>query len=183
MKFFQNGKIKNKIKVILQDEGGFSLMEIMIAIMLFTIFFTVFHTSMSYNVMHSSLMQEEIILKELATRKMNEILISPPPLHPGLTLAPKTKTFNEKDIDNSESYKYTLTYKKFKLPDLSKIMGQSDDKEGGDPIQKQMFQKAKKNMEELVWQVEVKVENKETKYFYSLSSWLLNTKAKVEIGL
>ena len=188
MKFFQNGKIKNKVKVLLQEEKGFSLMEIMIAIMLFTIFYTVFHTSLSYNVMDSSLMKEELILKELCNRKMNEVILSPPDYGPGLTMAPEIKTFDEKDIDNSDNYQYTLTYKKFKLPDLGKITGKNEEEEEGGgsksgAIQKQMYQKAKKHLEKIVWQVEVKVENKETKYFYTLSSWLYNHKAKVEIRL
>ena len=98
--------------------------------------------------MDSSLMKEELILKELCNRKLNEVILSPPDYGPGLTMAPEIKTFDEKDIDNSENYQYTLTYKKFKLPNLSKITGRDEDEgeEGGSKagaIQKQMYEKAK----------------------------------------
>ena len=54
---------------------------------------------------------------------------------------------------------------------------------GGGAIQKRIFGIAKKHMEKLIWQVEVKVESKNTKRTFSLSSWLYNSRIPVEITL
>ena len=40
--------------------------------------------------------------------------------------------------------------------------------------------KIKDNLQEMIWQVEVQVVNKETKATYSLSTWLQNTEAQVK---
>ena len=97
-------------------------------------------------------------------------------MNPGLLLKPQTKNFEDKEVVESDDdgkegkdYSYTITYKKFKLPDLGKIMGTGgdggeDSEEGGGAgaLQKRVFGIAKKHMENLVWQVEVKVESKIT---------------------
>ena len=189
MKFFWNGKVKNKMLALSTEESGFSLLEIMIALFVFTIFFTAFGTSIGFNLFQSTLMKERIVLKELCQRKINELVISPPAFGPGLTMKPETKKFEDKDIENVDDYIYTIEYKQFKLPDMGKIMGtgKEEGEEGGGGaaalIQKKIYGIAKKHMERLIWQAKVTVENKISKNKFTLSTWLYNSKAKVKISI
>ena len=190
MKYFWNGKIKNRMLALSTDESGFSLLEIMIALFVFTIFFTAFGTSIGFNLFQSTLMKERIVLKELCQRKINELVISPPAFNPGLTMKPETKKFEDKDIENVDDYTYTIEYKQFKLPDMGKIMGtgkEEGEEEGGGGgaaiIQKKVYGIAKKHMERLIWQAKVTVENKISKNKFTLSTWLYNSKAKVKISI
>ena len=78
----------------------------------------------------------------------------------------------------------------FKIPDINKMRGESSE-EGADPatmeqdkqsgIEKKIFEQIRKNMEEILWQVEVSVVNKETKEKFTLSSWLYNDQASIHL--
>jgi hypothetical protein len=46
-----------------------------------------------------------------------------------------------------------------------------------------VFEELKKNIEKIVWQARVTVTNKETKYSYSLSTWLTNYNEKIQINV
>ena len=194
MKFSWNGKEKeNNSCAQLAGEKGFSLIEVLVALFVFALFMSTFSTVMGYGVFNSSNMRERAFLKELCQRKINEIIGSPPASNPGLAMKAQTKNFEDKDIIESDDdgkegkdYSYTITYKTFKLPDLGKIMGtgnEEGEEGGGGAIQKRIFGIAKKHMEKLIWQVEVKVESKNTKRTFSLSSWLYNSRIPVEITL
>ena len=198
MRFFWTGKTKVNEPSPLKDEKGFSLLEVLVAITIFVLFISTFASVMGFSVYQSSNMRERSFLKELCQRKLNEIIVSPPGFGEGLTMKPETKKFEDKEVVESEDddkrgedYTYTITYKKFKLPNLAKIMGKGSEEgegeEGGGGgqalVQKKIFNIAKKHMEKLIWQVEVMVESKNTGRKFSLSAWLMDHKKKVRISL
>ena len=43
-----------------------------------------------------------------------------------------------------------------------------------------VFEKLKKNMEKILWQVKVTTTNTETDYKYELTSWITNSEAKLD---
>ena len=48
-------------------------------------------------------------------------------------------------------------------------------------MKKLIFTKVKESMEKLIWQVEVKVRNKQTKFDYGLSTWLVDKNAELSL--
>ncbi len=165
---------------------GFTLVEVMIALAIFATFATIFVAGQGYNIKDSFMIKEEVRLKELCEEKINELIINPPEFKESLTLSPETKSFEnitdiEADYDRSQ-YEYKLNFKKMKMPDLSLIMGNQEKADNDEPgIQENLLKKIKDNMEEMIWQVEVTVTNKTTKYSLSMSTWLFNDKAEVSL--
>jgi prepilin-type N-terminal cleavage/methylation domain-containing protein len=163
----------------LSNQSGFSLMEVMIAITIFTVFATVFVTGEGYNLLDSAKLKEEMKLKDLCENKINEIITSPPELRDSLTITKEVK-----DFENDSNYQYSIEYKKFVLPDMTKLKNSSE--EEADPKQSQMEKKVyttfKENMEKILWQVEVVVRNKTTEDKFRLSTWLYNNNADIKIG-
>lgn len=162
----------------LKKQKGFSLMEVMIALTIFAMFAAVYVTSQGYNISSSELLKEELLLAELCENKLNEIIIDPPELKESLTMTAETGKF-----ENHPNYQFSIQYKRFKIPDLQKITGgdSEDDDSGADSgFKTKLMDSIKKNMEEILWQVEVSVTNTSTNFSYQISSWLLNPEAKVD---
>jgi prepilin-type N-terminal cleavage/methylation domain-containing protein len=113
--------LKQCFKQNFNDTSGFTLIEVMIAISIFTVFATVFITGQGYNLLDSGQLKQELIMKDLAENKINEIIVNPPELSDSLTLAPETK-----DFETNPDYQYKIEYKKFFVPDMSKISGDND---------------------------------------------------------
>lgn len=169
--------------MIKNNNKGFTLLEVMIAMTIFATFIATFVAIQGNNLKDSSMLREEETLQRLCLNKLNEILLLPPALQESLTLSPETKTFEE-----NSAYQYTIKYQRFELPELSQLkgIGEDDDSEGtqgnaNDVIEKKVYEQVKKIVKEALWQVEVTVENKETKYNFTLSTWIRNTAAKIEI--
>lgn len=164
-----------------KNNQGFTLLEVMIAIVIFTIFATVFITGQGYNLLDSGKLREDMLLKDLAENKINEIIINPPELRDSLTLAKETK-----DAEGNSNYSVTVEYKKFFVPDMSKITGSEEDKDADESAQAQMekriYKVFKDNMEKMIWQVEVTVKSKTSDSSLRLSTWLYNQNADVQIG-
>ncbi len=188
-------KIKHRL------ESGFSLLEVMIAFMLFAFFMTAFLTSVGYNVNESILNEEQLLLQSLCERKLNELHLDPPKFENFVSNFKETKTFPE---SNFSGYEYTVEINKITIPDLSQMMGtkgaSSEDaqeayegnyygEEGGSRnqnnagIEKLVFEEMKKNIEKILWQARVTVTNKETKYSWSLSTYLTNYNERVQINV
>ncbi|MGE3610062.1 MAG: prepilin-type N-terminal cleavage/methylation domain-containing protein [Bacteriovoracaceae bacterium] len=187
----------NKINQLKQ--AGFSLLEVMIAITLFAFFITAFLTSSGYNVSDSQLSEEQITLQMLCERKINELYLDPPKFTNVTNNLKETKTFEDKNFSN---YEYTLELKKLTIPDFAELFGQKDAasdeaKKGyeGDyynentkgqrnaNLEKMVFEELKKNIERIIWQARVTVTNKETKYNYSLSTYLTNYNEKIQLNI
>ncbi len=181
-------------------QKGFSLIEVLIAITLFAFFVTAFLTAQGFNVSDSALSEEQLILQQLCERKINELYLDPPKFQ-NLTVGglKETKKFEEKDLSN---YEYTLEIKKLTVPDFAQLFGQKDavaeegkdayegdylNQNGGQQrnagLEKMVFEELRKNIEKIVWQARVTVTNKETKYTYSLSTWLTNYNEQIQLNI
>lgn len=160
---------------------GFSLVEVMIAMTLFALFITAFLMSQGANISGSINMEEDLTMQSLATRKINEVLLDKPLFTNATENDVETKNFEEEDF---KIYKYTIEYKKLEFPNFQQLTGTEEEDPYGqdqdDAIKKMVFDKLKKNMEEILWQVKVTITNTETDYEYSLSTWLTNDKAQID---
>lgn len=181
------------------NQKGFSLLEVMIAITLFAFFITAFLTSQGYNVSDSALSEEQLILQSLCERKINELILDPPPFNNVTENLKETKTFEETEFNG---YQYTLEIKKLTIPDFAQLFSQKDatTEEGQDSyegnyyneggrnaqnanLEKLVFEELKKNIERVVWQARVTVTNKETNYNYTLSTFLTNYNEKIQLNI
>ncbi len=181
-------------------QKGFSLLEVMIAMTLFAFFVVAFLTSQGYNVADSALSEEQLILQSLCERKINELIINPPKFTNADATLKETKTFEESEYKN---YEYTLELKKLIFPDFGQLFSQQgqDGQEGKDSadqndyyndanksqrnsgIEKLVFEQLKKNIEKIIWQARVTVTNKETKYNFTLSTYITNYNERVILNI
>ncbi|HXH30589.1 MAG TPA: prepilin-type N-terminal cleavage/methylation domain-containing protein [Bacteriovoracaceae bacterium] len=180
-------------------EKGFSLLEVMIAFALFAFFISAFLTAQGYNVSDSTLSEEQLMLQQLCERKINELILDPPKFTNATANTKETKTFEGKDYEN---YEYTLEIKKIVLPDFSQLFAQKggasaegseaydgdyyDDGNKGKrnaAVEKLIFDELKKNIEKIIWQARVTVTNKDTKYNFSLSTFITNHTEKVQLNV
>lgn len=169
----------------------------MIAVTLFAFFATAYLTSQSYNVQDSYLSEEQLILQQLAERKVNELVLDPPKFSNVTATLKETKTFEEADFKN---YEYTLEIKKLTIPDFAQLFAQKDattdeakdsyegdyysgNNKRNDALEKLIFEELKKNIEKVIWQARVTVTNKETKYNFTLSTFLTNYNEKIQLNV
>lgn len=164
-------------------ESGFTLVEVMIAMTIFALFITAFLMSQSANIAGSVTMAEDLVMQGLAERKISEILLDKPTFTNATENDVQTKAFEEEGFKN---YTYTIEYKKLEFPDFNQLTGTDEEEENAyqqdknQAVKKMVFDKLKKNMEEILWQVKVTITNKDTDYKYSLATWLTNDKAKFD---
>lgn len=160
---------------------GFTLVEVMIAMTLFALFATAFLMSQGSNIESSTLMQEDLILHSLAQRKMNEALIDKPEFTPSTVNNIITRKFEEAEYKN---YKYTIRYYRIEFPHFEQLIGMDQEdqmrQDQNQAVKKMVFDKLKRNIEEMLWQVEVIVENTETSYSLSLTSWITHDRAQLD---
>ena len=107
--------------------GGFTLLEVMIAMTVFSFFYVAYYVAQNQNVASSVIIREEIKLKELCTKKINEIIVKPPQFKESLTLTAEVTTFEE-----DKNYEARVTYKRLKIPDIKKIMGKEEEDDESD---------------------------------------------------
>lgn len=163
-----------------RDDNAFALIEVMIALFIFAVFMAVFATTQGYNISDSSLMREETLLEELAESELNKVFLDPPKVfNLGMTLGGG----DTKPVENHEGYERTIKWYQFKVPDIKKLQGQEEGGQdsGDNPFKTKIFEEIKKNLEKLIWQVEVTIKNKDTGFTYSLSTFVMDHKAKVKI--
>ena len=169
-------------KLLKGNQSGFTLMEVMIAIAIFATFASIFVTGFGYNLMDSGHLKEDILLKDIGENKINDIIINPPPLTDSLTLTKETK-----DVESNKDYQTIVEYKKFFVPDMSKIKETSiedknEENSAQAALEKRINTVFKENMEKMIWQVEVTVKNKLTGDTFVLDAWIYNESAEVKIG-
>jgi prepilin-type N-terminal cleavage/methylation domain-containing protein len=183
----------------LNNNKGFSLLEVMIAFALFAFFATAFLTSQGYNVADSELSEEQLTLQLLAERKINELYLDPPKFNNVTENFKETKKFEEEDYQN---YEYTLEMRKMSVPDFAQLFSQKDaasdeakESYEGDyfnegsknqrnsGLEKLVFEQLKKNIEKVLWQARVTVTNKDTGYTHTLSTWITNYNEKIQLNI
>ncbi len=181
-------------------EKGFSLLEVMIALTLFSIFIASYLVSQGYNVSDSALNEEQLMLQQLCELKLNELYMNPPKFINITSELKETKKFEESEFSN---YEYTLEIKKITLPDFGQMFGQKgnageeaeQENEDNDyfndankgnrksNVEKMVFDTLKKNIEKIIWQARITVTNKETKYSYALSTYLTNYNEQIQLQI
>lgn len=164
----------------LTRQKGFSLIEVLFALGIFSSFLLGVYVAISHNVNGSILLKEDLNLHNLAELKMNEVLIGKKKFTNATENDVDSGSF---EIDGYENYKFEVRIKQIKLPDLAQILGnqiKGEEDNTSDPVQKILFDKLKKNIEEMVWQVNVKVTNTENNYSYELNSWINKTDPKLD---
>lgn len=179
--------MRNGVK-IKTNKRGFTILEVFIALGVFSVFATVFLQSQSQNIFDSKQMGDELILKKLCENKMNQFLINPPSLTPSFDGKKEIKNYEEKDYAN---YSYTIEYKRLKMPDLAALMtGQPQDQEELTDAQKSRmrmlqnaFQVIQKKIEEIFWEVRVTITDKNDGRFYQLATWYSSPRSKLNLEI
>ena len=105
------------------NQEGFSLLEVLMALTIFSVFILAFVTSQGFNLTTSTQLNEDILMHNLANRIINEEILNPPEFTKALENEVKTAAFEEEDYG---AYTYRIEYKKFEIPDLAKIQGQAE---------------------------------------------------------
>ena len=124
-------------------------------------------------------MKEDISLHNLAELKMNEVLLDKKEFTNATATSSDTGTF---ELEGYENYKFEVKITPTKFPDFSQIMGKSEEEEQStnSAIQKAIFDKLKKNLEEMIWQINVTVTNTDNDYSYELNSWVNKSNPKLD---
>ncbi|MBK26898.1 MAG: hypothetical protein CME70_23045 [Halobacteriovorax sp.] len=164
-------------KKIVKNESGLTLVEVMVALLIFSFFIVAFVITNGANLTYSRNFKDELKLRDLAVGIINETIVNPPELTEGLTLSPETKKF-----ENEKDYSYTITWKKFELPDFTKMSGEENSDDPRQAFQKKVFEQVKENMEKMVWQLAVEVKSENTNMTYRLATWVYNEKAAVSLS-
>ncbi len=166
----------------------------MIAITLFAFFVTAFLASQGYNVSDSALSEEQLILQSLAEKKISLLHLEPPTFSNATENLKETKSFEEKEFEN---YEYTLEIKKLEVPDFAQLFSQANNSDGSNQdsfgneestnspqrnsnIEKIVLNELKENLQKIIWQARVTITNKETKYSFSLSTYLTNYNENIQ---
>jgi prepilin-type N-terminal cleavage/methylation domain-containing protein len=187
--------VDDKIK----SQKGFSLLEVMIAMTLFSFFVVAFLTSQGYNVADSALSEEQLKLQSLAEMQINELIINPPKFTNADAALKETKAFEDKNYSN---YEYTIELKKLTIPDFAQLFAQKDGateeateaadndyyndnnkSQRNSGLEKMIFEELKKNIEKIIWQARITVTNKETKYSFTLATYLTNYNERVQLNI
>lgn len=160
-----------------KNNSGFALIEVMIALFLFAVFMAVFATTQGYNVSDSFNMKEEMVLAELCKNELNKIILEPPKsFGPSLFIGPG----DTRPIENAPNYNRTIKYKEFFIPDFNKLQGMGTN-EGSSGYEAKIYQEVKTNLLKMIYQVEVTVTNKETGFKYTLSTFIPDNNASVQL--
>lgn len=163
------------------NQKGFTLLEVLFALAIFGVFLVGISDTISYNVSSSIRIREDINLSNLAELKMNQVMLD----RKDFTNATENDVDSGNfEIEGMEKYKYEVRIRKTEFPDLSEILGQDNEEDnnqrGIDPVTKIIFTKLKNNLEEMIWQVNVKIINTETNYSYELNSWINKSNPRLD---
>jgi len=160
-----------------KNNSGFALIEVMIALFLFAVFMAVFATTQGYNVSDSFNMKEEMVLSELCKNELNKIILEPPKAFGPALFVGQGDT---RPIEGNENYNRTIKYKEFFLPDFGKLQG-LEPGQSSSGYEAKIYQEVKNNLQKMIYQVEVTVTNKETGFSYSLSTFIQDSQASVQL--
>ena len=176
MKKFQ----KNYLKSGWSSPRGFTLIEVLVAITVLSVFLMSYVFQQGQNLNDSARMKNDLILRKLCEEVINQVVLDPPEMNAGLTLAPQTKKFE----DEYENYQYTIEYRKIEMPDLSGLsLSNNEEQKSISMIQNRIYKQIKNNIEKILWQVAVTVTNLNNEESYTISTWIKDPKEKVRVSL
>ena len=171
------------------NQEGMTLIEVSIALMVFSIFIVAFMQGQGGNISTSIKFKQELEIKDLAEMKMNETIIDPPEFRITAGKVDVTKVrydYKAFKVKGYDDYEYSVNLFKVMIPDFEKITGKTEEEENpneNQSIQKRIFETFRTNMEQLVWQILVTVRHKPTGQTYDLSTWFYNEKGNVQVNI
>lgn len=168
------------------NSKGFTLVEVLMALAVFSFFIVVFMSTQGYNITTSSRMKNDLEMHNIAEYKINEAILNPPALNDS-----RPEIIEEKNFEETKwaRFSYRLEYRKLELPDFNKLIPEDEnanetaEDNQNETLQQKIFEKLKTNMEKMLWQVQVTIIEKESGSEYTLSSWIQNPDAKVDLNL
>ena len=126
---------RSTFKNILNNQG-MTLLEVMIALAIFSVFIVSYMVSQGYSIKDSTDLKEDIKLRALCLQVIDETTVTPPIFRESLTLTPETKKF-----EDDEDYSYTVIWKRLVIPDISKIQGSDPLEQDGKQSREGVIQK------------------------------------------
>lgn len=153
-----------------------TLIEVLIAVFIFSIFILAFMSGQGNNINSSTRFKEELKLRDIAEIIMNEQLINPPEVKvtAGDVEVKPLKSLDFKKFEEDETYEYSIETYKIMIPDFDKIFAtgeQTQEENQSQSTQKLIYNKFKENMEKLCFQIAVTVRHIPSQRVFSLSSW------------
>ena len=160
-------------------QKGMSLLELMIAMAITAIFGVVLLSGIGGNVFRSEEMRDELKIAELLELKMNELVLEPPPFQENLL----TEFEDEQKFEDFPGYVYSVRIHPFMLSDYLAALGQGPDseeyQEQGE-LYRRVFNLVAKNVQKIIWQVEITVTHISSERSLSASRFFYNRDASIE---
>ena len=165
--------------VISLGRRGMSLLEMMIAMAIAAMFGVALLTGIGGNVFRSEEMRMELKVVELLEMKVNELILDPPKFSESLL----EEFTDEKEFEDFPGYVYSVKMHPFMLADYLAALGQgpeSESFEDGGELYRRVFNLVSKNVEKMVWQVEVTVTHSASKHSQAVSTLLHDRDAGIQ---
>lgn len=167
-------------KRISTSQSGFSLVEVLFAMLIFSVMTVGVFVNFSGNLSSSIRMNNDLSMHNLAEMKLNEVLVAKKEFTDATDNSADTGTFK---VEGYKDYKYKVEIRKMEFPNLAEITGEEDDgpEDNKKALTKVVYSKLKTNIEQLLWQVTVTVIHPTEKDLeYQLHSWIRNDSAKID---
>ncbi len=177
-----------RLKKILFNSSAMTLIEVLIALALFSTFIVAFMAGQGNNITTSIKFKEELRLRDIAEVILNEQMIEPPEVKTiaGDVEIDPVSSRKFKTFEDDENYEYAINTYKIAIPDFDKIIAsddeQSDEDKQNQSTQKLIYNKFKENMEKIVFQIIVTVRHKASGNFYDLSTWFYKD-GEIQLGI
>lgn len=162
------------------NQNGFSLFEVLVAIAIFSVFLAAYVVSEGQSLTASQNLETELVMRKLGEEVLTEAILNPPEYSKSLTFTPEEKRFED---DRYERYRYTVEYQLVEIPNLADLTGKSEENQGNQAVQTRIFDQFKRNIEEMIWQVGVRVKDTNSSLEFYISTWVRNRKARVQISI
>ena len=178
-----------RLRKLISDNSAMTLIEVLIALAIFSTFIMAFMTGQGSNINSSMRFKEELRLKDIAEVILNEQMIEPPEVKvaAGDVKIDPVSSRKFKTFEDDEQYEYAVNTYKIMIPDFDKIVGasqedQSEEDKQNQGTQKLIYNKFKENMEKLVFQILITVRHKSSGQVYDLSTWFYQD-GEVALGI
>ncbi len=166
-----------------------TLIEVLIALAIFSTFIVAFMSGQGSNITSSIRFKEELRLRDIAELILNEQMIQPPEVKvtAGDVKIDPVSSRKFKTFEDDEQYEYAINTYKIAIPDFDKIIAaepeeQSQQDKQDQSTQKLIYNKFKENMEKLVYQIIITVRHKSSGQVYDLSTWFYQ-EGEVQLGI
>jgi type II secretion system protein I len=180
-------KLERLVDDFQSNHKGMTLIEVLIALALFSTFIIAFMSGQGNNINTSIRFKEELQLRDIAEVILNEQMIEPPEVKitAGNVKIDPIQSRKFKTFEDNEQYEYAINTYKISIPDFDKIVDTGDKSQEENQQQgteKLIYNKFKENMEKLVFQIIITVRHKTSGQVYDLSTWFYKD-GEVKLGI